>query len=89
MNSKVGRRTNRCEIVINISNLTVVIKDSIGGRRTLSANLPSVEEETLESLLILQQYNFPTSYPKQAALDNRDNIYFGLPCLSQESMVFS
>ena len=31
----------------------------------------------------------PTSHLKQAALDSWDNIYFGLPSLSQESMVLS
>ena len=38
----------------------------------------------------LQRYHdFSTSYLKQAALDSWDNIYFGLPYLSQESMVLS
>ena len=31
----------------------------------------------------------PISYLKQAALDSWGNIYFGLPYLSQESMVLS
>ena len=34
-------------------------------------------------------YDLPTSYLKQVALDSWDNIYFGLPYLSQESMVLS
>ena len=52
--SKVGRQTSRCEIVINISNLTVGVKHSIGCRTTYSPNLCSAEEENLESLAILQ-----------------------------------
>ena len=38
------------------------------------------------TILITQ---FSTSYLKQAVLDSSDNIYFGLPYLSQESMVLS
>ena len=45
--SKVGRETNRCEIVINISNLTVGLKHSINQRTTFSPNLHSVEEESV------------------------------------------
>ena len=41
-----------CEIVMNISNLTVGIKDSIP--TTFSPNLHAVEEESFECLLILQ-----------------------------------
>ena len=38
----------------------------------------------------LQHYHdFSTSYLKQAALDSWYNIYFGLPYLSQESMILS
>ena len=51
MNSKAGGQTNRCEIVINISNIsnsTVGVKHSIRRRTTLSPNLHSVEAETLE-----------------------------------------
>ena len=33
--------------------------------------------------------SIPTSYLKQAALDNCEDIYSGLPYLSQESMVLS
>ena len=47
VNSKVGRETNRCEIVINISNLTVGLKHSINQRTTFSPNLHSVEEESV------------------------------------------
>ena len=54
VNSKVGRETNRCQIVINISNLIVGVKHSIRCRTTFSPNLHSVEEETLECLPILQ-----------------------------------
>ena len=53
-NSKVGRQTNRCEIVINISNLTVRAKHSIGRRTKFSSNLHSVEEEIFQCLPILQ-----------------------------------
>ena len=38
----VDRQTNKCEIVINISNLTVGVKDSIGLRTTFSPNLYTV-----------------------------------------------
>ena len=88
---QMGRQTNRCEIVINISNLTVGVKHSIGPRTTFFPNLHSVDEERLECLPILQHqyHDFPTSYLKQTALDSWDNIYFGLPYLSQESMVLS
>ena len=34
-------------------------------------------------------HDFPTSYSKQVALDSLDNIFFGLPYHSQESMVLS
>ena len=54
LNFKVGQGTNRCEIVINISNLTVGVKHSIGCRTTFSPNLHSVEEESLECLSVLQ-----------------------------------
>ena len=86
VNSKVCRQMKRCEIVMNIINLTVGVKNSIGYRTTFSPNLHSVEEETSEYLPILQHeyHDFPTSYLKQAALDSWDNIYFGLPYLSQE-----
>ena len=47
VNSSVGRETNRCQIVINISNLTVGVKHSIGRRTTFSPNLHLVVEETL------------------------------------------
>ena len=82
---------NRFEILINISTLTVGVKYSIGRRTTFSLNLHLVEEETLESLSILQHkyHDFPTTCLKQAALDSYDNAYFGLPYLSQESMVLS
>ena len=53
-NSKLGRQTNRCERVINIANLTLGVKHSIGHRTTFSPNLHSIEEETLECLPILQ-----------------------------------
>ena len=91
MNFNVRQETNRCEIVINISNLTVGVKHSIGPRTTFFPNLHSVDEERLECLPILQHqyHDFPTSYLKQTALDSWDNIYFGLPYLSQASMVLS
>ena len=54
VNSKVGRQMSRCEIVINISNLTLVVKHSIGRRTSFSPNLHSVGEKTLECFLILQ-----------------------------------
>ena len=47
-------QANKCELVINISNLTVGVEHSIGLRATFSPNLHSVEEEALECLLILQ-----------------------------------
>ena len=47
LNSNGGRETNRCQIVINISNLTVGVKHSIGRRTTFSPNLHLVVEETL------------------------------------------
>ena len=34
-------------------------------------------------------HDFPNSYLNQAALNSLDNIYFGLPYLSQEPMVLS
>ena len=34
-------------------------------------------------------YDFPNSYLKQAAFDTWENTYFGLPYLSQGSMVLS
>ena len=70
MNSRVGREMNRFEILINISTLTVGVKYSIGRRTTFSLNLHLVEEETLESLSILQHkyHDFPTACLKQAAL---------------------
>ena len=63
---------NRFEILINISTLAVGVKYSIGHRTMFSLNLHSVEEETLESLSILQHkyLDFPTTCLKQAALDS-------------------
>ena len=54
-------------------------------------SLNGLAHKCLECLPIPQRFyhDFPTSYVKQAALDNWDNIYFGLPCLSQEPMVLS
>ena len=65
--------------------------DSISHRTTFSHNLHLVEGEALECLPILQNlyHNFPTAYLKQTSLGSWDNIYFGLPYLSQESMVVS
>ena len=45
VNSKVDHETSRCQIVVNISNLTVGVKHSISCRTTFSPNLHSVEEE--------------------------------------------
>ena len=75
---------------INISKLNSKVQHSISRRTKFSPNLHLLEEETLECLPILQhQYHeFPTLCLKQAALDSWDYIYFGLPYLSQESIVF-
>ena len=54
VNSKVGWEINRCEIVINISNLAVGVKHSIGRRTTFFPNPHSVKEETSECLPIRQ-----------------------------------
>ena len=66
------------------------VKHFISLRATFPPNLHLVEEK-LWNVSSFCNINFPafTSHLKQAALDSWDNTYFGLPYLSQESMVLS
>ena len=85
-------QTNKCEIVINMSNLTVGVKYSIGLRTMFSPNLYSVSRGGnfgmfAHSTTFISWFSHIIS--KQAAWDSWNNIYFGFPNLSQESMVLS
>ena len=59
---------NRCQIVMNISNLTVGVKHSIRRRTMLSPNLHSVEAETLEETTATIEKKSNFHFPRKQSM---------------------